>query len=98
MGDRIARLWLMAFCSCISLVVGTKFHVTINLYFYQWSFRFDKWILSHLQVPLSLKPVTEHLSTPSIEADDIGPFDDDLRKNHTLTEEEYLPHLPSDSR
>lgn len=53
---------------------------------------------SHLQVPLSLKPVTEHLSTPSFEADDIGPFDDDLRKNHTLTEEEYLPHLPSDSR
>lgn len=53
---------------------------------------------SHLQVPLSQKPITEHLSTPSFEADDIVPFDDDLRKNHTLAEEEYLPHLPSDSR
>lgn len=53
---------------------------------------------SHLKVPLSEKPVTEHMSTPSFEADDTGPFDDYLRKNHTLTEEEHLPHLPSDSR
>lgn len=53
---------------------------------------------SHLQVPLSETPVTEHIPTPSFEADDIGSFDDFLRKNDTLTEEEYLPHLPSNSR
>lgn len=46
---------------------------------------------SHLQVPLSEKPITAHISRPSYEADYTGPSDYYLRKKSSFNQRGILP-------